>query len=179
MDNILPAIRAKWPQGSCKTIYIQQDNAKPHILDQDIIFRQASTLEGFDIHLVQPPPNSPDMNVHDMAFFRSIQALQYQKTSYNYVQLTSVVAEAFQNMEIKACRNAWITLKACRIQVFKRMGGIDYSIPHMGKSKLARQGRLPDYLHVDTKLVVEVVHHLSSRVALAVLSLVIWCQIWG
>ncbi|KAK8652793.1 hypothetical protein V6N13_126818 [Hibiscus sabdariffa] len=31
IDKVLPAIRAKWPSYSDKTIFIQQDNAKPHI----------------------------------------------------------------------------------------------------------------------------------------------------
>lgn len=35
IDQVLPAIREKWPVGASKTIYIQQDNAKPHILDND------------------------------------------------------------------------------------------------------------------------------------------------
>ena len=42
--NILPAIREKWPQGVNKTIYIQQDNAKPHIQDKDPIFKERITV---------------------------------------------------------------------------------------------------------------------------------------
>ena len=52
--KILPAIRNKWPQVASKTIFIQQDN--------DLGFREAATLEGFGFHLVQQPPNSPDIN---------------------------------------------------------------------------------------------------------------------
>lgn len=40
-----------------------------------------------------------------------------KKALYNYVQLTNVDAEAYQNMVIKAYKVAWITLKACRIHV--------------------------------------------------------------
>ena len=69
IDNILPAIRQKWPEGASKTVYIQQDNAKPHILNNDPIFREAANQGGFNIHLIQQPPNSPDMNVLDLGFF--------------------------------------------------------------------------------------------------------------
>ena len=31
IDKILPAIREKWPTHKSKTIFILQDNAKPHI----------------------------------------------------------------------------------------------------------------------------------------------------
>ena len=51
--------------------------------------------DGFYIQLVQQPPNSPDMNVLDLGFFRSIQALQYQKAAYNVTQLVRVVNNAF------------------------------------------------------------------------------------
>ena len=42
-------------------------------LDDDVVFRETATLDGFSFHLVQQPPNSPDMNVLDLRFFRSIQ----------------------------------------------------------------------------------------------------------
>lgn len=38
IDELLPAIRQKWPAGACKTIWIQLDNAKPHILPNDAEF---------------------------------------------------------------------------------------------------------------------------------------------
>ena len=79
VHKILPAIRIKWPPHLSKTIFIQQDNAKPHILDDDEVFREVATLDGFSFHLVQQPPNSPDMNVLDLGFFMSIQSLQHQK----------------------------------------------------------------------------------------------------
>ena len=61
VHKILPAIRSKWLAHLSKTIYIQQDNAKPHILDDDIVFREVATLDGFSFHLVQQPPNSQDI----------------------------------------------------------------------------------------------------------------------
>ena len=51
MQKILPSIRNKWPEGASKTIYIQQ--AKPHILDDDLEFREVAMLEEFSFHLVQ------------------------------------------------------------------------------------------------------------------------------
>ena len=54
--------------------------------------------DDFFIQLVQQPPNSPDMNVLDLGFFRSIQALQYQNAAYNVPQLLSAVNNAFNNL---------------------------------------------------------------------------------
>lgn len=44
------------------------------------------------------------------------------------------------------------------------MGGIDYPIPHMNKSKLAREGRLPQYLTVDKQLVISCFVYTQSKV---------------
>ncbi|XP_057518355.1 uncharacterized protein LOC130799246 [Amaranthus tricolor] len=133
-------IRIKWPPHLSKTIFIQQDNAKPHILDDDEVFREVATLDGFNFHLVQQPPNSPDMNVLDLGFFRSIQSLQHQKSAYNYAQLVNAVTTAFDNLTPNALKNVWITLQACKIEVIKKLGGMDYDIPHMSKQNLKGKG---------------------------------------
>ncbi|OMP10667.1 hypothetical protein COLO4_04362 [Corchorus olitorius] len=89
--NVLAAIREKWPEYGSKTIYIQQDNAKPRIDSNDAEFLEAARREGFDIRLTNQPPNSPDLNVLDLGFFRAIQALQYQEAPNTVVKLVSDV----------------------------------------------------------------------------------------
>ncbi|XP_057779553.1 uncharacterized protein LOC130998136 [Salvia miltiorrhiza] len=78
INKIIPAIKAKWPANASKIIFIQQDNAKPHIKDSDPDFRAAATADGFDIRIVHQPPNSPDTNINDLGWFRAIQSLQVQ-----------------------------------------------------------------------------------------------------
>nr|GMC68321.1 Transposase, Tc1-like protein [Ipomoea batatas] len=84
IDYVLPAIRAKWPLSSSKSIFIQQDNARPHISVNDAKFLEAAQKDGFDIRLTCQPPNSPDMNVLDLGFFRAIQSLTKKKKSYRF-----------------------------------------------------------------------------------------------
>ncbi|XP_051151877.1 uncharacterized protein LOC127265901 [Andrographis paniculata] len=76
INQIIPAIKEKWPHKKSKHIFIQQDNAKPHIKGDDAEFINAATTDGFHIVLIQQPPNSPDMNVNDLGWFRAIQSLQ-------------------------------------------------------------------------------------------------------
>ncbi|XP_057529901.1 uncharacterized protein LOC130808440 [Amaranthus tricolor] len=164
VHKILPAIRIKWPSHLSKTIFIQQDNAKPHILDDDEMFREVATLDGFNFHLVQQPPNSPDMNVLDLGFFRSIQSLQHQKSAYNYSQLVKAVTTAFDNLTPNALKNVWITLQACKIEVIKKLGGMDYAIPHMSKAKLESEGRLPHCLGVQQETIYQALRYLETKV---------------
>ena len=56
------------------------------------------------MQLVQQPSNSPDMNVLDLGFFRSIQALQFQKATYNVRQLLRAVNLAFENLNPQSLR---------------------------------------------------------------------------
>ncbi|CAO2841385.1 unnamed protein product [Amaranthus hypochondriacus] len=163
ITNVLPSIRAKWPPNLSKHIYVQQDNAKPHIAPNDTEFLQEAMKDGFYIQLVQQPPNSPDMNVLDLGFFRSIQALQYQKAAYNVTQLLLAVNNAFDNLRPQCLRFVFITLQACMIEVMKKQGGFDYHIPHMNKSKAAREGTLQDYLSVDKQLVLDTLQFIFSR----------------
>ena len=91
--------------------------------------------------------------------------MQYQKATYNVPQLLSAVNNAFDNLSAQCLRFVFITLQACMIETMKRQGGIDYHIPHMYKTKGAREGILPDYLSVDKQLVVESLQHLFTRIS--------------
>jgi hypothetical protein len=73
LNKVIPAILDKWPDEDLgRTIWIQQDNAKPHLLPNDPDFLKAVKQTDLDIRLMQQPPNSPDMNVLDLCFFRSL-----------------------------------------------------------------------------------------------------------
>ena len=69
ITNVLPTIRAEWPHGMSKHIFIQQDNVKPHITHNDNEFMEETMKDDFFVQLVQQPPNSLDMNVLDLGFF--------------------------------------------------------------------------------------------------------------
>lgn len=77
-ENILPTIRKKWPKGSRRhPIFIQQDNAKPHLKDDDPQLLEEGFRDGWKIQMKSQPPNSPDFNVLDLGFFLT----QYSRCS--------------------------------------------------------------------------------------------------
>ncbi|ETV78628.1 hypothetical protein H257_08120 [Aphanomyces astaci] len=75
VNNVIPAIRAKWPSAPT-TVKILQNNAKPHVLVTDPVVEAACRQDGWSMSLVCQPPNSPDLNVLDVEFFRAMQSLQ-------------------------------------------------------------------------------------------------------
>jgi hypothetical protein len=94
INQVLPAIRAKWPREDVgKPIFIQQDNAPSHLKLDDLDFCEAAKLGGFDIRLICQPPNSPDFNILDLGFFRAIQAIQYKKNAKTIEALVPAMQE--------------------------------------------------------------------------------------
>jgi hypothetical protein len=84
IDNLFPAILGSWPAWEQMRIRIQLDNAPPHPKPGKLGKRIADCLAEYsvvswDIEFAMQPANSPDLNTLDLAFFRAIQPLQYQK----------------------------------------------------------------------------------------------------
>ncbi|XP_042065699.1 uncharacterized protein LOC121809230 [Salvia splendens] len=96
LNQIIPAIKAKWPANASKDIYIQQDNAKPHLRSFDSQFDELASSDGFKFHLISQPANSPDTNVLDLGFFRAIQSLQDDKVATNIDELLGNVWSSFE-----------------------------------------------------------------------------------
>ncbi|GAA0144003.1 hypothetical protein LIER_04557 [Lithospermum erythrorhizon] len=116
IEKVLPAIRDRWPMCSRgSTIYIQQDNARPHIKTFDEKLLEAAKTDGFDIRLTCQAPNSPELNVLDLGYFRAIQSLQYQEAPRNIDELVKVVEKSYKDLSPKALNHVFITLQECMI----------------------------------------------------------------
>ena len=93
---------------------------------------------GWDIGFVHQPANSPDCNTLDLAFFRAIQSLQYQKCAKNVDELVTHVQEAFAKLPLDVCRKVWTTAQIVMNQIILHNGNNDYKLPHVGKLKTER-----------------------------------------
>ena len=146
IEKVIPAIKSKWPQDAAlETIFIQQDNARTHVSPNDPAFLQAVAATGLDIRLMQQPPNSPDMNVLDLGFFRSIQSLTDCRSPTTIEELIHDVEEEFEVYDEDKLNRVFLSLQMCMREVMK-IGGNRYRNPHMNKSRLEREGRLPHRL---------------------------------
>jgi Arc/MetJ family transcription regulator len=154
IDNLIPAIQARWPrEARHETIWIQQDNAPSHVPVDDELFAAAVARIGLDIRLMNQPPNSIDMNCLDLGFFASLQSLIDRTTSRNIDELIQNVCIEYQNYNPVLLNRVFVTLQSCMIEVMKDNGGNRYKIPHMNKERLESQGMLPTTLSCDRQLV--------------------------
>ncbi|KAK9682009.1 hypothetical protein RND81_10G043700 [Saponaria officinalis] len=143
IEKLFPAIKTKWPDRRGRKIFIQQDNARPHISPNDPDFRAAATSDGWDIELICQPPNSPDLNILDLGHFRSIQTIQHEKVPTSVVQLVNVVARSYEEITPVILNYTWLSLQNCMNSILKVHGNNRYKIPHMGKRRLDKINQLP------------------------------------
>ena len=163
IEKVIRDIRAKWPREDMhKLICIQQDNARTHVDPKDIEFCQAAQQSGFDIQLMCQPPNSPDMNVLDLGFFRALQSLRYKKVAKTIDDLVNAVEETFENYPVEKLNNIFLTLQLCMMETMKVKGSNAYKLPHIGKDGLERRGQLPIQIKCDAGLVNSVYEFLNE-----------------
>ena len=160
IEKVLLAIRAKWPHGTKDVIFIQQDNGKPHIDPNDPEFLEVASSDGFNINLSCQPPNSLDMNVLNLGFFRVIQSLQHQEAPSTVDDLVNAIEKAIHDLPSQSLNRVFLTLQQCMIEVTKEFGGKNYKLPHMGKEKLEKYGPLPLQLGCDCDIVEKAILHL-------------------
>ena len=91
---------------------------------------------GWDITFNYQPPNSPDTNTLDLAFFRAIQSIQHQKVSKNIDELIDNVHQAYADMPLDVCKRVWTTAQVVMNSILLADGGNNYALPHVAKSKL-------------------------------------------
>jgi hypothetical protein len=147
LECVIPAIREKFPVNNWdanRPIRIQQDNATPHRVcnDADIVEALSGNAEK-PLTLYFQPPQSPDTNINDLAFFRAIQSLQQTMHAKNKEELLATVVAAWDQYPPRVLNRMWLTLMSCFDETIQDQGGNDYSIPHHGKAALEATDELP------------------------------------
>ena len=103
---------------------------------------------GNKISLFNQPAQSPDTNINDLAFFRSIQSLYYEAAPDSEFALIRAVLDAYDNYPSSKLNRMWVTYQSCLNEIIDCHGDNNYKIPHMNKEKMEREGRLPSVLPV-------------------------------
>ncbi|KAF0694057.1 Aste57867_15027 [Aphanomyces stellatus] len=127
-------------------------HARPHVPVGDVDVVAACKDYGWDMEVVCQPPNSLDMNVLDLGFFRAIQTLQVKKFSSNLDEIVSATERAWVAVDMKTLDKNFATLQSCMQEVMRAKGGNDYKIPHIKKEVLLSQGMLPATMELDREI---------------------------
>ena len=146
IQKFLPAVKEKWPMRNGR-IWLQQDGAKSHILEDNVEFKEAVAEIGLNLTVFTQSPNSPDTNILDLGFFRAIQSFN-DDCPANEEELIKSVEKAYGEYPYHKLNRVWLTLQSCLNMIIENDGGNDYKIPHLGKESLDRRGLLPGVLDV-------------------------------
>lgn len=143
INLVLPSIKEKFPCHSVDVVVVQQDNSKSHIPMDDPATMAAIAALDLNLEFKNQPPNSPDLNICDLSFFRALQTMQLKQRSMTSEQLIQAVMTSFEAYQTTKLRDAFLTLQGCMNCILDIQGGNNYKIPHMGKRSLERRGLLP------------------------------------
>ncbi|OWZ03197.1 hypothetical protein PHMEG_00025113 [Phytophthora megakarya] len=164
-DKVFPAIRAVWPTTSLlgdkrREIFVQQDNAGPHVLEHDTDIAKVGCKDGWKIRMKCQPARSPGMNVLDLGFFNAIQSIQYQEETYTIDQLISAVTRAFKATSYDSLDHCFLTLQNVLETVIQHHGHNDYMLQHYRKRRGLLPSSSPSSLTCDEAVVESGVHYL-------------------
>ena len=67
IQKFLPAVKERWPRNNGR-IWLQQDGAKSHILEDNVEFKEAVDKIGLNLTMYTQSPNLPDTNILDLGF---------------------------------------------------------------------------------------------------------------
>ncbi|KAE9290230.1 hypothetical protein PF008_g25668 [Phytophthora fragariae] len=152
INDVIPAIKEKWPQAQKGiSIRLQQDNAKPHVLENDAAVIAAGCSNGWTMYPLNQPAQSPDLNCLDLSFFLSIQSLQSQTRPRTTEDLIEEVVYAFHETSADTLNKTFLTLQSVMLEIMKCGGSNTYKIPHLHKDKLRNAGKLPITLPCDVQ----------------------------
>ena len=138
INDALADIMAKFPAAA--TVFAQQDNAPGHRVNEDREVVAASGLEEGRIELINQPPSSLDINVLDLRFINSIQALQDRTTPIKVDDSWSKWRGPFRPKRPKPS-----TGSAQQCRVFQKLmlarGDSALKLPHLCKQTAARRNQ--------------------------------------
>eukprot|EP00977_Amphora_coffeiformis_P001349 scaffold283_cov186-Amphora_coffeaeformis.AAC.7 len=152
-NKVIPSATSKWPRDrSSRTqlIAIQQDNPNTHMGNTDPQWLLAKDSDPrFKFYLGEQPTRSPDTNILDLGFFRSLECATWKlKRASNIDGLIANVEEAWNEYEPELLNKIWLSHQACLNAILECHGNNDYKLPHLGKDHLANTTGLPDQVEV-------------------------------
>ena len=140
IQKFLPAMKERWPMSNGR-IWLQQDGAKSHILEDDVEFKEVVDKIGLNLTMFTQSPSSPDTNILDLGFFNN-------DCPANEEELIKSVEKAYGQYPLRKLNHVWLMLQSCLNMIIENDGGNDYKILHMGKESMERRGLLPWVLDV-------------------------------
>ena len=141
--GVFEAMRAKmwWfhkdatmPDGSAtpeagQPLYYQHDGARPHTAKKNTqVWATHGAMKGFDIRVVTQPAQSPDLNINDLCFFRSLKSRLAGHTYSDLVSMLAAAKAAYQEYDGDTLERAWRVLHTVYRGILRTGGDNTYQL---------------------------------------------------
>jgi hypothetical protein len=153
ISKLLPDIALRCPYFMKReTIYIQHDNAPPHRINLER-FNAKCTELNIRCELYYQPAQSPDLNICDLSFFPSIQALYYKITGERSLEnIILSVRTAWDLYKPRTLNRCWVSLLMNYNLILEHGGCNQYKLGHINKGMHERNRTLPITIPVYNRL---------------------------
>lgn len=134
--GVLDAIRQKMPFMKGKRIFVQQDNAPPHVTEINMFEINCAGHEDpeFSITLVNQPAQSPDLNINDLGFFNSLKKRVdlLKAMAPDVDSFIALVMKEYDEYDYDTLDHIWGAQFENYRQILIVEGGNQYKNPHSG-----------------------------------------------
>lgn len=154
VKNIVPDIikHMPWAGLDGRTLVIQHDGALPHTGKGNTAYwpkHFKSKYPRRSIIVVTQPAQSPDLNVLDLGFFRSLQSRVCSAASTSLADMTDNVERLYWEYDAATMERVWQSLFSVYNCILQHKGGNQFELPHFNKAKAQREGTLERRVEVD------------------------------
>ena len=135
VDGVFDEIKIKMPWLRGHPVIVQQDGAPPHTGHDNVeFFNNEGQKDSWNITVVTQPAQSPDLNVNDLGFFRSLKCRveQLKAEEATLENLYEAVLEAWNEYDSVTLKRIWGHQFACYRSILEDQGGNWYEAPHTG-----------------------------------------------
>jgi len=136
MKEIMQAVKIKMQRFRNEPIIIQFDGAGPHKGKGNLEnLNRIGKLFGWNIQFIIQPPQSPDLNVNDLGFFRSLKMrVNNLKNNGQTTDLLSErVMEAWNSYDANTLERIWGVQYEVYREIMKNKGEINFSNPRLSR----------------------------------------------
>lgn len=131
MSSRALTLRAKTAICRCAWCVWLYGNCVPSLFGFLCQLQAACAADGWDIHMIMQPAQSPDVNVLNLGFFDSIQSWQHRRKPHRVHDLIATVSDVFDGNPPETRGKGWATLEVVLQEIMLCKGDNTYTEPQV------------------------------------------------